>query len=227
MRRYVASALATVVALVAGMTAVVAGPASPARAAGHDPIVFVHGFWGADWNWTIMRDRFEDDGWSADELFAMDYSTGQSNVTTANQLAQFIDEVRSRTGHSKVDVVTHSMGGLSSRYYIKFLGGGSKIDDLVSLGGPNHGTYTAYVCWTTSCGEMRPESAFLNQLNAGDETPGAVNYATVWSSCDEIVNPDTSALLAGAVNQHLSGCIGHASLLASSEAYTKIRDFVR
>ena len=33
------------------------------------------------------------------------------------------------------------MGALSTRYYIKHLGGESTIETWVSLGGPNHGTY--------------------------------------------------------------------------------------
>ena len=84
------------------------------------------------------------------------------------------------------------MGSLNSRWYIKFLGGEAKVDDWVSLGGPNHGTETANFCFSTSCVEMRVGSKFLGELNAGDETPGTVNYGTWWSPCDEIINPDSS-----------------------------------
>ncbi|MCZ7414840.1 MULTISPECIES: esterase/lipase family protein [unclassified Streptomyces] len=47
------------------------------------------------------------------------------------------------------------MGGLSSRYYLKNLGGTSKVDSWASLGGPNHGTDMAEACFNTSCLEMR------------------------------------------------------------------------
>lgn len=214
-------------ALALAAVSLVASPATPARAAGHDPIVFVHGYWGSDWNWDVMLSRFRADGWSASELYPWDYNTAQSNVTTAGQLASFIDSVRARTGAARVDVVTHSMGGLSSRYYLKNLGGTGKVDEWVSIGGPNHGTNAAYLCWDTSCSEMRPGSSFLNNLNSGDETPGAVRYGTFWSSCDEIINPDQSTIVAGATNNHLSGCIGHISLLGSWEVYTGVRNFVR
>ena len=92
------------------------------------------------------------------------------------------------------------MGSLNSRWYIKFLGGEAKVDDWVSLGGPNHGTESANFCFSTSCVEMRVGSKFLSELNAGDETPGAVNYGTWWSPCDEIINPDSSVALTGATN---------------------------
>lgn len=45
-----------------------------------------------------------------------------------------------------MDVVAHSMGSLSSRYYLKNPGGTARVDEWVSIGGPNHGTYTAAGC---------------------------------------------------------------------------------
>ncbi|MQA24654.1 MAG: lipase, partial [Micromonosporaceae bacterium] len=96
-------------------------------------------------------------------------------------------------------------------WYLKFLGGTSKVDAWVSLGGPNHGTNWAYGCWWQACYDMRPGSEFLNTLNAGDETPGYVRYGTWWSPCDGIINPDESVLLSGATNTR-TACIGHNSL---------------
>ena len=37
-------------------------------------------------------------------------------------------------------MVGHSQGGMMPRYYIKFLGGADKVDDLVGLAPSNHGT---------------------------------------------------------------------------------------
>ena len=42
-------------------------------------------------------------------------------------------------------------------------------------------------------------STFLKSLNATDETPGLPRYATWWSPCDEVINPDSSVPLAGEV----------------------------
>lgn len=194
-------------------------------ATGHDPIVFVHGWVGADWNWAVMTERFRSDDWAADELHVWQYDWAQSNTVTARELADEIDRVLAETGADAVDLVTHSMGGLSSRHYLKFLDGTDHVNDWVSIGGPNHGTNAAYACTTTSCGEMRFDSAFLTRLNSGDETPGTTDYGTVWSACDEIINPDESVLLEGASNHRVS-CIGHVSLVASEEVYETTRDFV-
>ena len=201
--------------------------ALPAAASAVDPIVFVHG-WnssGSTWNTTIGR--FAADGWTSAQLNNWSYNTAQSNATTAGQLRTRIDQVLAATGAAKADIVTHSMGGLSSRYYLKNLGGTAKVDEWVSLAGPNHGTGTAYACfWNTSCFEMRPGSSFLNALNAGDETPGAVRYRTWWSPCDEVINPDTSTILSGATNTQ-TGCLSHSGVKESATTYAQVREFVR
>ncbi|MFJ2029565.1 esterase/lipase family protein [Streptosporangium sp. NPDC087985] len=200
----------------------------PAQAAVHNPVIFVHGWAGGGWNWAVMKSDFQKDGWPADRLFAWDYRSTQSNVTTAKELASFVEQVRRQTGAEKVDIVTHSMGGLSSRWYLKFLGGTAFVDHWVSIGGPNHGTNASYLCdlLIVSCGEMNYNSSFLKQLNNGGETPGPVNYGTFWSWCDEIINPDESVKLDGAVNAQV-GCIGHLSLLISGSVSRQVRDFVR
>lgn len=136
-----------------------------------------------------------------------------------------MDSILLATGATKVDVITHSMGGLSSRYYAKNLGGDARIDAWVSLGGPNHGTTTAYGCVQTSCVEMRPGSTFLKNLNATDETPGAPRYATWWSACDAVIEPDNSTPLAGATNTQ-TACLSHSALYSDATVYAQVRDWV-
>jgi triacylglycerol lipase len=201
-------------------------PANSATAAlAHHPILFVHGWSGSASNWNTMVSRFKADGWTTSELYTWSYNTSQSNATTAQEIKTRVDNILATTGATKVDIVTHSMGGLSSRYYAKNLGGDAKIDAWVSLGGPNHGTDTANLCFQTSCSEMRIGSTFLNQLNATDETPGAPRYATWWSPCDETINPDESTVLSGATNTR-TACIGHMTLLSDATVYTQVRDWV-
>jgi triacylglycerol lipase len=73
---------------------------------------------------------------------------------------------------------------------------------------------------------MRPGSSFLNALNSGDETPGAVHYGTWWSPCDEVINPDTSTILSGATNTQ-TACLSHSGVKESATVYAQVREFVR
>ncbi|MFR9769566.1 esterase/lipase family protein [Nocardia sp. SC052] len=196
--------------------------AAPAR----DPILFVHGWHGSAADWDYMWSRFLDAGYSAEEMARFSYDTTQSNKDIALQVKAQADALRAKTGAAKIDIISHSMGGLNSRWYLKKLDGLNFVDDWVSIAGPNHGTDVANGCFDASCAEMRPGSAFLAELNSTDETPGRVNYGTWWSPCDEIINPDQSTILSGATNTQ-TACLGHIALLSSSTVFEGVRDFVK
>ena len=189
------------------------------------PVLFVHG-WNSDSTaWTTMLGRFKNAGYSDAELFNWSYSTSQSNAVTAQQISQKVDAILAQTGASKVDIVSHSMGGLSSRYYLKNLGGGAKVDAWVSLGGPNHGTNISALCFSTACSEMNSGSAFLADLNSGDETPGTPRYATWWSPCDAVINPDSSVSVSGGTNTR-TACLTHNALHEDATVFGQVKTFI-
>ncbi|MER6593294.1 triacylglycerol lipase [Micromonospora purpureochromogenes] len=225
MRTYISRWLFAVAMAVAAV-AVAPTPAQAATyTASSNPILFVHGWNSSASTWNTMISRFQADGWPSSRLRAFSYNTSQSNATTAQQVGQEVDKLLASTGATKVDIVTHSMGGLSSRYYLKNLGGGGKVDRWVSLGGPNHGTSSANACYSTACLEMRIGSTFLANLNSVDETPGVPTYGTWRSNCDGVINPVDSTVLAGASNT-LAGCVAHTSLQSNATIYGQVRDFV-
>jgi triacylglycerol lipase len=193
----------------------------------HDPILFVHGYGGSSDNWDMMRSRFLADGWHDYELYAYTYSFLSSNATTAAEIRNQVNQIIQSTGATKVDIIAHSMGSISSRYYLKNLGGTTNIDAWVSLAGPNHGTDAAenQNCTFTPCQEILPGSTFLTSLNSVDETPGLVRYGTWRSPCDATINPDESVSLLGATNT-LTDCIAHIAFLIDATVYQQVRDFV-
>ena len=115
------------------------------------------------------------------------------------------------TGAEKVSMVGHSQGGMMPRYYIKFLGGDQVVDDLVGVAPSNHGSSITGPPGTNplapildalmpALGQQAAGSAFLTELNAGDETPGEVSYTQITTKYDEIVRPHTSGYLAPGPN---------------------------
>jgi triacylglycerol lipase len=196
-------------------------PPPPAK----NPILFVHGWNSTGAIWDTMKSRFLGEGWTEGQLAAISYDSRQSNATTATQLAKSVDSLLAVTGATQVDIVTHSMGALSARHYVRFAGGDGKVEALVSLGGPNHGTNTALFCFDASCREMLPNSTFLATLNQRDETWGAPRYATWWSGCDEVINPQTSVPLSGAANTQ-TRCLRHSDLYVDATVYAQVRAFV-
>jgi triacylglycerol lipase len=206
---------------------IVGAALTPASSMAQDPILFVHGWSESASLWNTMIANFEKDGYPKSYLSAYSYNTSQSNkVDAEKEVKSHVESLLKTTGAGKVDIISHSMGSLNTRWYVKFDGGESKVDDWVSLGGPNHGTETANFCFSTACEEMRVGSKFLSELNAGDETPGVVNYGTWWSPCDEIINPDESVLLSGATNTK-TACISHVALTTDKTVYEQVREFVK
>lgn len=194
----------------------------------HYPILFVHGFNASAATWLTMVGRFKTDGYTDQELVNFSYDYRLSNATTAQTIARKVDSVLLATGAHHVDIITHSMGALSARYYVRNLlpVGDRRVDAVVDLGGTNHGTITAFGCTPISCTEMRPYSTFVTKLNATDETWGTPRYATWWSGCDEVIYPQTSAKLSGAVNTQ-TACLKHSDLHENFTVYTQVRDLVK
>jgi triacylglycerol lipase len=167
------------------------------------PVVLVHGTFGDS---KSLLDRLS---WSLHRagycVFAIDYGNRATGPIerSAEQLKAFVNQVLTATGAAKVSLVGHSQGGMMPRYYLKFLGGAAKVDDLVGLAPSNHGTSNpllltpglGYLC--PSCLQQKTGSAFLRTLNAGDETPGAVSYTNIVTRNDEVVLPYTSGYLTG------------------------------
>ncbi|MFE6932875.1 esterase/lipase family protein [Streptomyces sp. NPDC057699] len=217
----------------AGAAQTAAGPSAlAARAAAAQPlststpVVFVHGYTGNASNWVTARSVFQLNGWSSSNLFAYEYNSYGNNITNAQGLATFVNDVKSRTGASKVAIVNHSMGGLVSQYYLKVLGGNTSVSHLASIAGANHGTTYAGACLIyTTCQQMYPGSSFIAQITAGDETPGDTKYATWYSACDGIILPYTSTKLSGATNNNVA-CQTHIGYLADTIVLGQIARFV-
>jgi triacylglycerol lipase len=170
--------------LLAALAAVV-----PTAGAEPDPVLLVHGWRGHPSTWTDMVARFEEHGRSA---VAIDL-VSEDNITNAAQIRDFI----AAQGWTRVDIVGHSMGGLSSRHYIKFLGP-SVVDTYVSLGTPQYGLYSTCLLPWSNGGQMCPVRRFIRNLNAGDDTPGDVAWTTIYSRTDGFVPRYASRLDGGA-----------------------------
>ncbi|MCX5198073.1 triacylglycerol lipase [Streptomyces sp. NBC_00249] len=198
------------------------------RATPRNPVILVHGYNADPGVWGSLREDLRAGGYTDSELFSWGYDTHQSvNEVLSARLAAYVDEVRRQTGATRVDLVGHSFGSLVSRWYVKYGGGAEAVGHWVSLAGPNHGTSTAWACalWDQACRDMTPGSYVVKNLASGDETPGAVKYATFWSECDEVVNPDSSVPLSGAANAPV-GCLGHNDLLGDEATSAGVRAFL-
>ena len=75
-------------------------------------------------------------------------------------------ELDASVGGGRIDLVAHSLGGLVSRYYLQRLGGARRVDRLITLGTPHHGTHAATFMPTKLVRQLLPEGPFIQELNA-------------------------------------------------------------
>ena len=137
---------------------------------------------------------------------------------TAEYVAHAVRTISARTG-GKVDIVGHSEGAASSRWAIRWWPDvRSKVDDLVTMAGANHGVPGANgPCAGGACvpagWQLRSGSKFMAALNAGDETPGHVDVTSIYTVTDELIQPFTVSRVGGAENVAIQSiCPGRAVL---------------
>jgi triacylglycerol lipase len=171
---------------------------------GRNPVILVHGWLGKPSDMQVMADNLQRAGYRT----YLAEIPGQNNITNAYSIADLVAKVRRETGARHVDLVSHSMGGLSTRYYVKFLGGVDVVTNYVSFGTPQYGYQPACLVLLDDLGaQMCPSSSFLAALNAGDDTPGPVAYTSMWSSKD---TPGAARLDGGACLHEIPG-VDHAA----------------
>ena len=184
------------------------------------PIVLVHGTGANAYDsWAGWSGRLRSDGYC---VFALNYG-GQRGTAfrgltgiadSARELDRFVDKVLDRTRAPKVDLVGHSQGAMMPRYYLKNLGGGSKVRSLTGLAPSNYGTdangtfpllkvissllpvgSAVLDLPCKACKQQREGSRFLRRLNAGGDTVSGVRYTVVATEFDEVVTPYTNGFL--------------------------------
>jgi triacylglycerol lipase len=179
----------------------VGAPAAGAGTAPHDPVVLVAGTFSRAEVLEPLAARLRADGFDVAVFELPDLGRGDIRASAA-ALAPFVDGVLAARGASAVDLVGHSQGGLVARDYVKSHGGAAKVDAVIGLGAPNHGTLVSNLASllrdcdaVVACGQMAVGSAYLAELNAGDDSIGAVRYWQFASRADAVVVPYTTSFL--------------------------------
>jgi triacylglycerol lipase len=246
MRRRFIAALMGAATLIGTLTAGAAAPVE-AQTPPRDPVVIVGGFLTgqpiADIFYTGLADRLRADGYQAFIFGPVDFGLADIRDSAAS-LNRFVDGVRATTGAQRVDLIGHSQGGLTSRYYIKNLGGATEVDSMISLSSLHYGTSVANLgaflllgncAGIAGCEQMRIGSSFLDQLNAGDDTIGNVVYTNVATIWDELVIPYSSGFLRNDGNntnvtvqaQCPFRVVGHIGVAFDATVYSGLVDALR
>ena len=184
------------------------------------PVLLVHGVLCNAGVWTSMRRRLAAAG--VGPLYAISYGPPLASIELfADQLAAKIDAILAATGARGVDLVTHSMGGLVTRAYLRRYGS-AKVRGAIMIGTPHAGSVHAWMFPGTSLSQLRPGNAWLVELNAVP-VPPSPPIVSMWSWHDSMVAPQLSSLLEGARNVELAG-VGHNALLTDPDVARRVAE---
>lgn len=131
-----------------------------------------------------------------------------------------VRRVQRATGRPPI-IVAHSMGGLAVRAWLAGDAADSRVQDVICLGTPHHGTLLAWHGLAANVRQMRRDSTWLATLARREPTGRNAKFTCYFSHCDNIVIPASSATLPGADNRHLSG-VGHVQMASEERIFLDI-----
>ena len=154
------------------------------------PVLLVHGLIDNRSIFTVMRRGLRRRGFA--QTCTWNYSPLLRDVARgARDLGEHVERICQQTGHDRVHVVGHSLGGLIARYYVQRMDGDERVTSLVTLGTPHSGSVLAHVLPTPLVRQLRPGSPVLRELE--EPAPGCRTPVTaVYSDLDQVVLPTSS-----------------------------------
>ena len=234
-----------------GLAAFAQAPAAVSTAGGMPPVLFVHGNGDHAALWITTLWRMESNGVARERMFAINFTdplaraddtkpepNKSSTEDQRRELGEAIQELKRRTGASRVALVGNSRGGNSIRSYIKN-GGSADVSHAVLCGVPNHGILD----WDSALNyEFNGRGSFLRGLNEGESevTPGTAFLTLRSDGMDKYAQGDgrfvgkpgtptgiTAAgpALKGATNLVL-GAVDHHETAFSPRAFREIYKFI-
>jgi hypothetical protein len=158
--------------------------------AARTPVLLVHGLVDNSSVFAVMRRSLRRRGFAS--VCSWNYSPLLGDVADgAQDLAEHVERICQETGHERVHVVGHSLGGLIARYFVQRLDGDRRVDRLVTLGTPHQGSRWAHVVPTQLIRQLRPGSPLYQEL--AEPVHGCGTQITaVYSDIDQMVLPTSS-----------------------------------
>jgi triacylglycerol lipase len=245
-KRTVAGGLAAALALVGA--ACTTAPAT-GRSSGRTPVVLVHGYIEGTSIWGAMEAGLRAAGYRSGDITNFAYDTtapgpGSSARTVAARLAATVDTALSfarahgNPDATKVDLVSHSEGGLVSRYCIELGDCRGKVSHWMSLAGADGGTAlgTVPAVLGEGSGDMSLNSAVVVALrqpqNVRAVLDQGIRVEVQWSPGDGVIIPPQNSQWPDPqhpdppANRKLPATINHLTIFSNAAVIAETAKFL-
>jgi triacylglycerol lipase len=157
------------------------------------PVLLVHGISDTQTVFKRIASYLRNHGWA---VYALDLVPNNGAIALDKLAQQIADYIADKfEPNQPLDLVGFSMGGLVSRYYVQRLGGIDRIKRFVTISSPHKGTFLAFASNLPGCVQMRPNSAFLQDLNSDVQILKRLNFTSIWTPYDLMILPASSSSL--------------------------------
>jgi triacylglycerol esterase/lipase EstA (alpha/beta hydrolase family) len=186
-----------------------------------NPVLLVHGINDTGAVFNKMAFYLRQQGLSMYTVDLIPNNGSEVLEKLAQQVANYVNDTFEVA--RPVDIVGFSMGGIVSRYYIQRLGGINKVQRFITISSPHKGTIIAYGTWLAGAVQMRPNSDFINDLNADFKMLKQLNFTSIWTPYDLMILPATSSRL-GIGKEVTIPVILHPLMLTDTRTLTIVAD---
>jgi triacylglycerol lipase len=157
------------------------------------PVVLVHGYGHNRSGWLVTQHHLRRAGFTS--VHTVNYTPiGRDVPQLAAQLAERIALIRTITGHDRVHVVGHSLGGVLLRWYVQEMEGRDTVATAITVASPHEGTWAAAMAPGRTAAQLRPGSWVMRRL-ARPVPANPVRWIAFYSNLDALIQPARSAMV--------------------------------
>jgi triacylglycerol lipase len=187
------------------------------------PVVLVHGLDDTSKKFRRMRAFLSARGW---QVYAPDLKPSNGDLPLEQLAQQLADYINDTLGpEAPFHLLGYSMGGLVTRYYLQRLGGLTRVRRYLTLSSPHNGTWAGYGRWNAGCKQMRPNSAFLKDLNRDIGRLEPTHMVSLWTPFDLIIIPATSSIVSIGEN-HSIPVLVHPGMVSDHRSLLQVADIL-
>src|SRR5262249_36980214 len=147
------------------------------------PVLMIHGLWSDAGAFAAMEQTLASSNYEPSQLYRLDYRYTNDSPFTVNypQVAGGIDAVIQQAADAdiasgKVDLVTHSMGGVLGRLYVQNPGYGGEVRRIITCNTPHAGSQMANLLLDRSFDPQGLICSMLSQAMSSDTVPNRGCY---------------------------------------------------
>jgi len=197
------------------------------------PVLLLQGFFSTRRALSVLEARLRRDGYGVISLHLGGLRRAWRTRGVDGQaeyVRQKVERLYQRhPGLGPLSIVGHSKGGVVAAHYVQQLGGWRRVEAVVALGSPFHGTWLAWLALPAVpvapfLLQLAPGSRFLRRLLEG-AWPATVRLASLWSRRDELAAWPSPVLdpRGGAAVRNVEVDSDHFQLLTRRDVYLAIR----